>query len=175
MYIAGKDITVGSEVTGSPVKELSSVYDATEEGLPVYEVSKSQNGYRVLKELSQKEIKKGIEKKYKRLDIAIFFKSLSEVKKIFELKTPVRRSSEYSLCYAVRSGSLPIVKAVMESGEIDLNDYYSDLQLAQTLKLNFLLQKLDNYYLHHKAQVLKLQQQYLKKLHPKIIPYQLTK
>ena len=132
MFIAGTDITVGSEITGSPVSELSSVYDYTEEGLPVFEVVKSQNGYRVIKEISQKEIKKAIEKKYKRLDIAIFFKSVADVKKVYELKSPAKRSSDYSLCYAVRSGNLNIVKLIMESGEIDLNDYYTKeaLELA---------------------------------------------
>lgn len=138
MYIVGNDIKVGSEVTGSLIKELSCVYDYTEEGLPVYEVTKSQSGYRVVKEITQKEIKKAIEKKYKRLDIAIFFKSLADVKKVYELKTPVKRSSDYSLCYAVRSGSLPIVKAVMESGEIDLNDYYNKEALEVACELGYI-------------------------------------
>lgn len=138
MYIAGSNITVGSEITGNPVKDLSCVYDRVEEGLPVYEVTKSQNGYRVLKEITQKEIKKAIEKKYKRLDIAIFFKSLADVKKVYELKTPLKRSSEYSLCYAVRSGNLNIVKAVMESGELDLSEYYNKEALEVACELGYI-------------------------------------
>lgn len=138
MYIAGSNIAVGSEITGNPVKDLSCVYDRVEEGLPVYEVTKSQNGYRVLKEITQKEIKKAIEKKYKRLDIAIFFKSLADVKKVYELKTPLKRSSEYSLCYAVRSGNLNIVKAVMESGELDLSEYYNKEALEVACELGYI-------------------------------------
>ena len=124
MYIAGDDITVGTEISGSPVQKLEDVYNLTTEGLPVYEVVKSDKKYRVVSQVSEIEIRKAIEKKYKRLDIAIFFNSLADVKKVYALKTPVKRSSEYSLCYAVRSGNLNIVKAVFESGEIDIEDYY---------------------------------------------------
>ena len=125
MYIAKSDISVGQEIDCQPVDKLSDVYDLEQEGLPVFELTKSENGYRVMKQVSEKELKKAIEKKFKRLDIAIFFNSLADVKKIYALKTPVKRSSEYSLCYACRVGNLGIVKALCESGEIDLDSYYN--------------------------------------------------
>lgn len=124
MYLAGNNIKVGSEVEGTPVAKLSDVYSLVDEGLPVYEVTKGEKGFRVLKEVSEKELKKALSETYKRLDIAIFFNQLAEVKKIYALKTPVKRSSEYSLCYAVKTGNLNIVKAVFESGELDLESYY---------------------------------------------------
>ena len=124
MFLAGKDLKINSEVEGTPVSKLADIYTYADEGLSAYEVVKSEKLLRVIKEIPAKELKKALSEKYKRLDIAIFFNDLAEVKKTFALKTPVKRTSEYSLCYAVKSGNLNIVKAVFESGELDLTSYY---------------------------------------------------
>ena len=138
MYIAQSDINIGQEIQCNPVEKLSDVYDLSEEGLPVYELTKSENGFRVIKQVSEKEIKKAIEKKFKRLDIAIFFNSLADVKKIYALKTPLKRSSDYSLCYACRVGNLNIVKVIMESGEIDMDSYYTKEALEVAVEYNYI-------------------------------------
>lgn len=93
----------------------------------VYNVEKiyGSEKYRVINEVSNKELKKALEKKYKKLDVAIMFNDLAGVKKIYALKTPVKRSSDYSFAYAVSSKNLNIVKFIFEQGEIDINSYYT--------------------------------------------------
>lgn len=140
-YLAHTNINIGTEIENPViVQKLEYVYNYEQEGLPVYEVQllgkiekvSSVNGcfavkglVRILKQISDKELRKALEKQYKKLDIAIMFNDLSSVKKIYNLKTPVKRSSDYSFAYAVKTGNLNIVKYIFEQGEIDLESYYT--------------------------------------------------
>lgn len=150
-YLAHASSTIGMEIENPViVQKLEYVYNYEQEGLPVYEVQllgkieplSSVTGcfvvkgsVRILKQVIDKELKKALEKQYKKLDIAIMFNDLAGVKKIYNLKTPVKRSSEYSFAYAVKTGNLSIVKYIFEQGEIDLESYYTKecLEIASEL------------------------------------------
>lgn len=140
-YLAHTNINIGAEIENPViVQKLEYAYNYEQEGLPVYEVQllgkieklsfvdgcyAVKGLIRIIKQVPEKELRKALEKQYKKLDIAIMFNDLASIKKIYALKTPVKRSSDYSFAYAVKTGNLNIVKYIFEQGEIDLKSYYT--------------------------------------------------
>lgn len=126
-YIASRNLSVNQEVDNIlTVDKLENIYQFFDDALPVFEVQiLNKEKVRVLRQIPDKELRKALEKQYKKLDIAIMFNDLATVKKIYALKTPVKRSSEYSFAYAVKTGNLNLVKFIFEQGEIDIESYYT--------------------------------------------------